>query len=189
MISIFKNLVNIKDSKKPPSVENKMSFQDWLGINSIQNNKILLNNGDKVVVLKVSPTNFKLKSSIEQESILLSYKRFLQNLNSKIQIVISSKKTDVSYHLDKIYKFTKENPNLSEVSQDYIKLIKQLIREKSSTTKEFYIVIKCNENVENDILKVIEYLTNCENEVEECSEEEIVSLFRNFANKRQENLL
>ncbi len=163
-------------------------FKSGFGISNIQGNKVYLNNGKEYAIIKVLPTNFKLKSLVEQEAILLSYKRFLKSLSSKIQIIISSKKTDVSYHLEKVIQFTKENPNLSPVCQDYIKLIKNTIQEKGSTTKEFYITVECQENVENDISKISEYLANCENEVQECSKEEIVCLFRNFLNKRQENL-
>jgi len=50
------------------------------------------------------------------------------------------------------------------------------------------LIIENNNNIENDILKIIEYLSNCENEVNPCTKEEIIRLFRNYANKRQENI-
>ena len=133
------------------------------------------------------PINFNLKSSLEQNAILNSYKLFLKSLNSEIQIIVSSKKTDVSKHLDEILKNTKENPIIYEMSKDYIELVNSIIEQKGTITKEFYIVIKSSSNVQNEILKITERLTACGNFVEECSKEQVISLLRNFLNKRLMN--
>ena len=164
------------------------SFQKWLNVKEIYENSIILNSGQQLSILKVAPINFNLKSRLEQSSILNSYKVFLKNLNSEIQIVISSKKTDVSTHLDEILKNTKENPQIDEMSRDYIELVNSIIEEKGTITKEFYIVIKNSNNIQNDILKIKEYLTVCGNYVEECNKEQIINLFESFLNKRLINI-
>ena len=133
------------------------------------------------------PINFNLKSSLEQNAILNSYKLFLKSLNSEIQIIVSSKKTDVSKHLDEILRNTKENPIIYEMSKDYIELVNSIIEQKGTITKEFYIVIKSSSNVQNEVLKITERLTACGNFVEECSKEQVISLLRNFLNKRLMN--
>ena len=176
-------------SKSKTKVPIKESFQDWLGIRNINNNKIFLEDGRILVVLRVMPVNFKLKSTLEQQSILYAYKNFLKNLNSKIQIVISSKRTNIKDHIEEILKFTKENPKLQEMSEDYIGLIKQIINEQGSVTKEFYIVIEETPNSINDELKIIEYLGTCGNEAYRVDENEIEALIKNFTNKRVESLL
>lgn len=180
---------NINSLLKPKEVETtKNSFQDWLNIKEITSNRITLNSGKKICIIKVEPVNFRLKSSLEQQSILNQYKNFLKNINSKIQIVISSKKTDISIHMDKIIKVSKENPDLSEIIQDYICLVNQTIREKGSVTKEFFIVIEENNNIENDIIKILEYLNSCGNEASVCEKELIIKLISNFTNNRIINL-
>ena len=67
---------------------------------------------------------------------------FLKNINSKIQIIISSKKVDISSHIKKIQKVAKENPQITEMSQDYISLINKIISEKGAISKSFYIVFE-----------------------------------------------
>jgi len=135
------------------------------------------------------PINFKLKSKLEQKAILAQYKLFLKNLNSKIQIIISSKKTDISYHLDEIYKSTNENSKIKEMSEDYILFLRQIVLEKGAITKEFYIVIEDSDNTNNEINKIIEYLQGCGNDVQTCNESEINNLLKNFVNKRLQNII
>lgn len=183
------NIKNLnKKLNKNVNKEEKESFQSWLKIKEIIGNTVKLNTGQNIAILKVLPINFNLKSQLEQKSILNSYKLFLKNLNSETQIIISSKKTDVSKHLDEILKNTKENPKIHEMSKDYIQLVNNIIEQKGTITKEFYIVIKESNNLQNDILKIREYLANCGNHVEECSKEEVLSLLKNFLNKRLMNI-
>ena len=182
IISKLKSLIH-KDKESLPS------FQEWLGIKEIIDGQIIMTNNNSRIILKISPINIKLKSNLEQRAILFQYKSFLKNINSKMQIIISSKKTDVSFHINKIQKIAKENPPLIEMSQDYIGLVNKIKLESGSTTKSFYIVIEGKEAPENDILKISEYLSGCGNEVEKCTKEEIKSLIRNFTNNRLENLI
>ena len=170
--------------KSNVKVNEKISFQDWINIKNINKNIITLNNNTKVVLLKVLPINFNLKSKLEQKAILNSYKLFLKNLNSKIQIIISSRKTDVSAHIDEIIKNTNENPLIKEMSKDYIELINQIIEQKGTITKEFYIVMPYSSNIENEIVIISENLSLCGNYIEECSKDEVTFLLKNFLNKR-----
>lgn len=122
-------------------------------------------------------------------SILNSYELFLKNLNSEIQIIVISKKTDVSQHLNEILKNTNENSPIYEMSQEYIQLVKQLINAKGTITKEFYIVLPVTDNVENEIDKITELLSHCGNLVERCSKKSIIELLKNYTNKRILNLV
>lgn len=178
------NKINNKNVKE----KEKESFQNWLNIKEIRDNIIAFHTGQAITVLRILPINFNLKSQLEQKAILNSYRLFLKNLNSETQIIISSKKTDVSNHLNEILENTKENPLIYEMSRDYIDLVNNIIYQKNTITKEFYIVIKVSNNLQNDILKIKEYLSTCGNFVEECSRLEIVSILKNYLNKRLVNL-
>ena len=190
MFNIFfhKNSIKLNKIKNENVKQIEESFQEWLNIKAINENKIILNSGETITVLKVLPINLKLKSQLEQNAILNSYKLFLKNLNSEIQILVSSKKTDVSNHLDKILKNTKENSPIYEMSKDYIDLINNIIEQKGTISKEFYIIMRCSENTQNDILKITEHLITCGNDVQECSNEQIIALLSNFLNKRLMNI-
>ena len=52
--------------------------------------------------MKVIPINFNLKTQLEKESILNSYKIFLKTCNFDMQILIQSKKEDLSGHVKNI---------------------------------------------------------------------------------------
>ena len=180
---MFKNLLNKLSINKTNNIEPK-SFQSWTNIKEVNDGNIILSNNKKIKILKILPINFNLKSELEQKAILNSYKLFLKNLNSEIQIIVSSKKTDVSAHLDKILKITKENSKILEMSKDYIDLINSIIDEKGTITKEFFIILPYSNNIDNDVLKITESLMLCGNYVEICTKNEIISLLKNFLNKR-----
>ena len=56
----------------------------------IRDGVVILKNGALRAILLVSSLNFDLKSSDEQEGIILQYQNFLNSLDFPVQIVISS---------------------------------------------------------------------------------------------------
>ena len=61
------------------------SVQDWLPIQKILEKGIIkLKDSSYVKILKVIPINYNLKSDLEKESILNSYKIFLKTCNFNI---------------------------------------------------------------------------------------------------------
>ena len=127
------------------------STQSWLQFNKILQNGIIKTNDKYVKIIKVVPINFNLKSEMEKEAILNSYKIFLKTFNSDLQILIQSKKEDLSKHISCV-EFQKHNENdtVQKISQNYIYYIKELNKKKKSSTKNFYIIIlpqtNCNVN-------------------------------------------
>lgn len=76
------------------------TVQKWLPFEKVLENGIIkLKNNSYVKILKISPINFNLKSNLEKESILNSYKIFLKTCNFDIQILIQSNKEDLSKHI------------------------------------------------------------------------------------------
>ena len=79
------------------------SVQEWLPVDEIlENGVIKLKNKNYIKIVKIIPINFKLKSNLEKEAILNSYKIFLKTCNFDIQILIQSNKKDLSNHISKI---------------------------------------------------------------------------------------
>ena len=64
----------------------------------MENGVIKLKNNSYVKILKISPINFNLKSNLEKESILNSYKIFLKTCNFDIQILIQSNKEYILFN-------------------------------------------------------------------------------------------
>ena len=88
--------------------KNINSTQSWLNFKEILPNGVIKTNDNYIKILKIIPINFNLKSEMEKNSILNSYKIFLKTINSDIQIIIQSKKEDLSKHISNI-EFQKNN--------------------------------------------------------------------------------
>ena len=120
------------------------SVQEWLPVDEIlENGVIKLKNKNYIKIVKIIPINFELKSNLEKEAILNSYKIFLKTCNFDIQILIQSNKKDLSNHISKIKEKNKEEKeNIKILSEKYTNYIKKINIEKKSSSKNFYILIK-----------------------------------------------
>ena len=183
------------------------SVQDWLPIDIILENGIIkLKNKSYIKIIKIIPINFNLKSNLEKEAILNSYKIFLKTCYFDIQILIQSNKEDLSKHISKIKLQTEnENEKLKILSQQYIKYIQKINRDKKSSSKNFYIIVKENlqnkNKINNNEEKIIfdklndkyfnikECLSRCGNIVIDLNNQEIVKkVFYSFLNSRKDLL-
>ena len=138
---------------------------------------------------------------MEKEAILNSYKIFLKTFNFDMQILIQSKKEDLSKHISCVEsQKNNENKKIQNISQNYIDYITQLNKKKRSSTKNFYIIIK-NNNFNKEIegfetivcdelnekyLKIKDCLSRCGNTVINISDkEEIKKILFSFLNSQK----
>ena len=64
-----------------------LTVQQWLPIEKIyREGFVKLKNNKIIKIIKVNPINYNLKSDLEKEAILNSYKIFLKTCNFNIQI-------------------------------------------------------------------------------------------------------
>ena len=168
----------------------------------LENGIIKLKNNTYIKILEVTPINYNLKSDLEKEAILNSYKIFLKTCNFDIQILIQSNKEDLTQHISKIKENIKkkENKYLKNLAENYINYISQLNINKKSSSKKFYIIIKNNyinkkeknknyEIIKSELtekyLKIKECLSRCGNLVIEINEKEkILKIFYSFLNTK-----
>ncbi len=140
-----------------------LTVQEWLPIEEIYNDGIIKLKNNKIIkILKINPINYNLKSELEKEAILNSYKIFLKTCNFNIQILIQSSKEDLSYHIKNIQKniSKKENKYLEKIGQNYIDYIQKINSNRKSSSKDFYIIISNNINKKTNILESEEILKN-----------------------------
>lgn len=183
------------------------SVQEWLPVDEIlENGVIKLKNKNYIKIVKIIPINFELKSNLEKEAILNSYKIFLKTCNFDIQILIQSNKKDLSNHISKIKEKNKEEKeNIKKLSEKYINYIKKLNIEKKSSSKNFYILIKeipeikkqkinINEKIIFDKLNdkyfnIKECLSRCGNVVIDISDKKMTEkVLYSFLNSRKDLL-
>ena len=179
--------------------QNKLSVQEWINIEKIQNNGIIKIKNKYIKILKIIPINFNLKSTLEKESILSSYKIFLKTCNFDIQILIQSNKENLQNNILNIKNnIKKENKQyLNNIANDYINFINKINSLKTSSSKDFYIIISNSKNIENNseeiindelnekFLKIKECLSRCGNNVININnKKEIQELLFSFLNAR-----
>lgn len=135
----------------------------------ILENGIIIRKNTYIKILKIIPINYDLKSKLEKEAILNSYKLFLKTCDFNIQILVQSKKENLSKHIYNLNKISQkeENIKVKEISEKYIEFIKRKNEENKSSSKNFYIIIKYNvetnskenNNINENI--AINYLNEC----------------------------
>jgi hypothetical protein len=119
------------------------STQEYLDIAEIKEDTVIMKDGTLRCVLLVSSINFALKSEDEQNAVIDSYVRFLNNLNFTLQIVIQSRELDINNYIDYLTGKEKEQTNklLKAQTGEYIDYIKELTSLGKIMNKRFYVVV------------------------------------------------
>ncbi len=119
------------------------STQDFLEIDQIREGVLLLKNKTLRGVLMVSSINFALKSEDEQKAIIFHFQSLLNSLDFSCQIVVQSRKTNITSYIDKIkqLEITQENELLKHQTKGYREFLEQFIANESILTKNFFVVV------------------------------------------------
>lgn len=132
--------MGVKTKKKG---ESDKSTQRYLPFSGIKENIILMKDNSARIVLRCSTVNFLLKSADEQDSIIISFQRFLNSLSFPVQIMVRSKKLDIESYISNLNSLAvkQENTLLQKQTYEYIAYLKKLIEVAQIMRKDFYIVI------------------------------------------------
>ncbi len=119
------------------------STQTHLDIYDIQNDLLILKDGSACLLLEVSAINFGLFSEREQEATIYAYAQMLNSLNFTIQIVITSKRKDITDYLDKleVKLSSSPTPKIKEQLIKYRDFIKSIVRQGNVLDKKFFVSI------------------------------------------------
>ena len=124
------------------------STQRYLPFSSIKENILMMKDNSARLVVKCSTINFLLKNTDEQDSIIISFQRFLNSLDFPLQVLVRSKKLDIETYLsnlnDKAIK--QKNSLLQNQTYEYIEYLRKLIEVAQIMKKEFYIIIPFDNN-------------------------------------------
>lgn len=134
-------------AKKPTA-----STQQHLDIEDIRDDLAILKNGNAVAVLQTNAVNFDLLSEREQDAMIFAYAALLNSLTYPIQILVRSKRMDVSNYLKLLDQARTQTTNPSLVNQIdlYAKFIHDLVSRNQVLDKRFYVVIPyANTNLSN----------------------------------------
>ena len=119
------------------------STQDFLEIQDIREGILVLKNNDIRGVLMVSPVNFALKSDDDQAVIVYAFQSFLNSLDFSCQIVVQSRKINITPYLDRLRELEEQQTSelLKIQTASYRQFIKDLVQGDAVMTKNFYVVV------------------------------------------------
>ncbi len=121
----------------------RATTQDFTEIEDILDNLVLLKDGTTTMVLETSATNFGLLSAEEQDALVYAYASLINSLSFPLQIIVMSKRMDISTYIDRITK--RENSAKDLVIKDrlrsYKEFILSIVKENRVLEKKFYLCI------------------------------------------------
>lgn len=126
-----------------PTSPVKASTQSFIEIEEIKDDIVLMKDFSAATVIEVGAVNFWLLSTEEQSSMIYAYSELLNSLSFPIQILIVSKKIDVSSYLD--YLEEKINKQIIDILKKrmvgYREFIKSIVKINSVLEKRFFFVV------------------------------------------------
>lgn len=159
-------------------------IQELIPIQKIDNGSLILKNQKRVTVFKVEPTNFRLKTILEQEAILEDYKLFLKRCNFDIQIIVQTQKRELGEYIKNLKDNLNGNEEIREMLNDYINFLKEVVTNKEIVSKNFYILVETSGLSEEEVfMKISESLRGCDNEVRRCNNQDVLKIMKNYLNK------
>ncbi len=121
----------------------KVTTQQFLEIEQIKDGVIILKNKGLRGIIMVSSLNFALKSEEEQDAIIYQFQSFLNSLDFPIEIVVQSRKLNLTGYLEKLKELEKvQKTELLKIqTADYRKFIEDLINRGAIMSKNFFVVV------------------------------------------------
>ncbi|TSC76179.1 MAG: hypothetical protein G01um101433_789 [Parcubacteria group bacterium Gr01-1014_33] len=117
--------------------------QQFLAVDSIREDAVVLKDGGFRVVLMCSSLNFALKSPDEQDAIIFQYQNFLNALDFPLEFVIHSRRLNIAPYLESLQERQREEGNelLKVQINEYIEFVKTFVDMTNIMSKTFYVVV------------------------------------------------
>lgn len=146
-------------NKKTPPI--KATTQDFIEIDEIKDDIVLMKDRSASLIIEVGTVNYWLLAQEEQDSIITAYGKLLNSLSFPVQILIISKKTDISTYLNLIDDKIKNQSAdfMKKRLESYKNFIKTTVKKSEVLEKSFYFAIPFSP-YEMGAVKNIQKLTN-----------------------------
>lgn len=121
----------------------KASTQQHLDIDDITEDLVLLKNGNVAMIMVTTAVNFDILSEAEQDATIYAYGALLNSLSFPVQILIRSKKADISVYFQHLSESlaSQPNPDLRTQIQNYMDFIQATVQQRTVLDKRFYLII------------------------------------------------
>jgi len=119
------------------------SSQQLVQLNEVRDGVAVMSNNTLRSILIVSSLNFALKSEDEQNAIIYAFQGFLNALDFPVQILVMSRKLDITPYLEDLEgrKDRQQNELLRLQMNEYINFITELVKGSNIMTKTFFVTV------------------------------------------------
>lgn len=126
--------------------------QEHLDVQEIRDDYVILKSNIVCVVLQTTAVNFDLLSEIEQDAIIAAFSMLLNSITFPIQVVLRSKKLDISKYIEKVQRVETKitDPLLRHQAEAYRKFVQEVIKTNEVLDKKFYVIIPSGGTLETD---------------------------------------
>ena len=127
--------------KKTPPV--RATTQNFIEIDEVKDDVVVMRDRSAALIIEVGTVNYWLLAPDEQESMITAYGKLLNSLSFPVQILILSKKTDITTYLNLISNAIKNQKDSTIVKrlESYRDFIKATVKKSEVLAKMFYFVI------------------------------------------------
>jgi hypothetical protein len=117
--------------------------QDFVAVKDIKEGVVILKNGQMCSVLLASSINFALKSSDEQQAILIQFQRFINTLDFSLQIYIQSRRLNIEPYLEILAtrEPAQDNDLMRIQLREYMEFIRTFTQEVDVMSKNFFVIV------------------------------------------------
>lgn len=121
----------------------KAPSQQFIPIQQIREGIMIQKDKSLKGVVLVSSLNFGLKSEDEQMAIIYQFQNFLNSLDFSCQIIVNSRKVNITGYIEKIKELEEKQKNqlMKVQTAEYRAFIEEIVSTGSIMTKKFYIVV------------------------------------------------
>ena len=121
----------------------RATTQEFLDIEDIVDNVIILRDGSAAIIIETPAVNFGLLAEEEQDALIYAYGALLNSLSFPLQITIMSKHVDISSYIELITHEEAKQPNpiIKDRLQRYREFILSIVKDNRVLEKKFYLII------------------------------------------------
>lgn len=121
----------------------RTSTQSFTGVKDIKDDVVIFDKGNACLVIELNSVNFALLSPAEQDAKIVAFAALLNSLSFPLQIVIRSKKLDISNYLRLLEQQSQKTTDeaFSLQIKKYRDFVAELVRVNIILDKKFYVVL------------------------------------------------
>lgn len=129
-----------------PTSPIKATTQTFIEIEDVKDDILLMKDFSGCIVIEIGAVNFWLLSQEEQASIIYAYGSLLNSLSFPVEILILSKRIDISSYIEYLDGKIKQQQNsiIKNRLMNYKEFIKNIVKKNTVLEKRFFFTVPFN---------------------------------------------